>query len=171
MKYYHNFAAYLLSFCWVHNVYCYWEPTEYFLVKETKFVLYLQQLRSIMFVLVGLASPPPPWLYSPWKDLGHLTHGGVVNLISTLGRTPLNEWPARRKGLYLHMTSQYRKTRTIIYALSGIRIHDLSFQAIKACASDHAVTGTCLLTLLLRKLIFALQYFVNIIYFKMSASF
>jgi hypothetical protein len=33
-------------------------------------------------------------------------------------------------------------TRTSIYALSGIRTHDLSLQAIKAYASDLAATGT-----------------------------
>jgi hypothetical protein len=33
-------------------------------------------------------------------------------------------------------------TRTNIHAISGIRIHGLSVQAIKAYASDRAVSGT-----------------------------
>jgi hypothetical protein len=46
------------------------------------------------------------------------------------------------KGLYLHRTTQDRKSRKNIHALSGVRIHSLSVQAIKAFASDRAVTGT-----------------------------
>jgi hypothetical protein len=34
------------------------------------------------------------------------------------------------------------QTRTNIHALSGIRTHSLSVQAIKACASDGVATGT-----------------------------
>jgi hypothetical protein len=34
------------------------------------------------------------------------------------------------------------QTRTNIHALSWILTHGLSIQAIKACASDHAATGT-----------------------------
>jgi hypothetical protein len=33
------------------------------------------------------------------------------------------------QGLYLHRTTQHRKTRTNIHALSGIRTHDSSIQA------------------------------------------
>jgi hypothetical protein len=32
--------------------------------------------------------------------------------------------------------------RTNIHALSGIRIHDISVQAIMACAADSSATGT-----------------------------
>jgi hypothetical protein len=53
------------------------------------------------------------------------------NLIKTLGRIPLDEWSARRRGLYLHRKTQHINTRTNIHALSGIRTYDLSVQAIK----------------------------------------
>jgi hypothetical protein len=39
------------------------------------------------------------------------------------------------------MTSDDEQTRANIHALSGIRTHDLSVQAIKAYASDSVVTG------------------------------
>jgi hypothetical protein len=44
-------------------------------------------------------------------------------------------------GLYLHRTTQHRKTKTKVRALSGIRTHGLSDQAIKAYAPDGATTG------------------------------
>jgi hypothetical protein len=43
------------------------------------------------------------------KDLGRLTPE-VSWSIETLGRTPLDEWSTRRKGLYLHRTTQHRNT-------------------------------------------------------------
>jgi hypothetical protein len=81
------------------------------------------------------------WLYSPFKDLGHLTRE-VLWSILTLSRTHLDHWSACHKGLYLHRATQHTKTRTNIHAVSGIRTHDLSIQAIKALTSDRAATET-----------------------------
>jgi hypothetical protein len=44
------------------------------------------------------------------------------------------------QGLYLYRTPQRRKTN--IHAVSGIRTHDLSDQAIEAYASDIVDIGT-----------------------------
>jgi hypothetical protein len=44
--------------------------------------------------------------------------------------------------LYLHGATQHRKTRKNIRALSEIRNHDLSVQAIKAYVSDRTASGT-----------------------------
>jgi hypothetical protein len=63
------------------------------------------------------------------------SHGNFRNLIKTLGRTALDD------GSALHRTTQDRKARTNIHALSGIRTQDFSVQAIKAFVSDHAATG------------------------------
>jgi hypothetical protein len=57
------------------------------------------------------------------------------------------------QGLYLYRAAQHRNTSTNIQALSGIRIHYLSLQAIKAFASDRAATGTGSLLLLLPSLL------------------
>jgi hypothetical protein len=46
------------------------------------------------------------------------------------------------QGLYLHRTTQHRKTRTNIHALSGIRTHDPSNQPGKTHASDRTATVT-----------------------------
>jgi hypothetical protein len=46
------------------------------------------------------------------------------------------------QGLYLHRTTQHRKTRTNIHALSGIRTHDPSNQPVKTHASDRTATVT-----------------------------
>jgi hypothetical protein len=49
------------------------------------------------------------------------------------------------QGLYLHRTTQHRKTRTNIHALSGIRTHDPSNQPAKIHASDRTATVTGIL--------------------------
>jgi hypothetical protein len=46
------------------------------------------------------------------------------------------------QGLYLHRTTQHRKTRTNIRALSEIRTHDPSNQPAKTHASDRTATVT-----------------------------
>jgi hypothetical protein len=46
------------------------------------------------------------------------------------------------QGLYLHRTTQYRKTPTNIHALSGIRAHNPSNQPAKTHASDRTATVT-----------------------------
>jgi hypothetical protein len=49
------------------------------------------------------------------------------------------------QGLYLHRTTQHRKTRKNIHAFSGVRTHDPSNQLAKIHASDctATVTGQC----------------------------
>jgi hypothetical protein len=49
------------------------------------------------------------------------------------------------QGLYLHRTTQHRKTHTNIHALSGIQIHDPSNQPAKTHASDCMATVTGLI--------------------------
>jgi hypothetical protein len=46
----------------------------------------------------------------------------------TPGRTPLNEWSARRRGRYLHNTQQTQEMN--IHVLSGIRTCDPSNRAV-----------------------------------------
>jgi hypothetical protein len=46
------------------------------------------------------------------------------------------------QGLYLHSTTQHRKTWTNIHALSGIRTHDPSNQPAKTHASNLTTTVT-----------------------------
>jgi hypothetical protein len=59
------------------------------------------------------------------------SHWRFRNLIKTRGRTTLDEWSARRKGLYLHRTTQHRNTKTNIHASSGILTHVPINQAAK----------------------------------------
>jgi hypothetical protein len=49
------------------------------------------------------------------------------------------------QGLYLLRTTQHRKKRTNIHALSGIRTHDLSNQPANSHASDRTATVTGIL--------------------------
>jgi hypothetical protein len=58
-------------------------------------------------------------LWPPFSRFLDHTH------IQTHGRTPLDEWSARRRDLYLHRTTQ----QTDIHASSGIRNRDPSNQA------------------------------------------
>jgi hypothetical protein len=46
------------------------------------------------------------------------------------------------QGLYLHRTTQHRKTQKNIHALSGIRTNDPSNQPAKTHASDRMATVT-----------------------------
>jgi hypothetical protein len=61
------------------------------------------------------------------KDLGRLTYRRFLELfrqtVGLLGRVI-----SPSQGLYLHRTTQHRKTRTNIHALSGIRTYDPSNQ-------------------------------------------
>jgi hypothetical protein len=67
--------------------------------------------------------------------------GGFLNyfrhMVGLLGRVI-----SPSHGLYLHRTTQHRKTRTNIHASSGIRTHDLSNQLAKTHASDRTATVT-----------------------------
>jgi hypothetical protein len=73
------------------------------------------------------------------KDLGYLKYKRFLELfrhmIGLLGRVI-----SPSQGLYLHRTTQHRKTRTNIHALSGIRTHDPSNQQVKTHASDRTTT-------------------------------
>jgi hypothetical protein len=74
-------------------------------------------------------------LCSPCKDLGRLTPE-ISYVMTILGGTPLDEWSARHKGLYLHRTIQHRNTKTNIHASNRIRTHNPSNQAANTHALD-----------------------------------
>jgi hypothetical protein len=73
------------------------------------------------------------------KDLGRLTYRRFLELfrlmVGLLGRVI-----SPSQGLYLHRTTQRRKMRTNIHALSGIRTHDPSNQPAKTHVSDRTAT-------------------------------
>jgi hypothetical protein len=75
------------------------------------------------------------------KDLGRLTYRRFLELfrhmVGLLGRVI-----SPSHGLYLHRTTQHRKTRTNIHAKSGIRTHDPSNQLAKTHASDRTASVT-----------------------------
>jgi hypothetical protein len=74
-------------------------------------------------------------------DPGRLTYSRFLELfrhmVGLLGRVI-----SPSQGLYLHSTTQHKKTRTNIHALSGIRTHDPSNQSAKTHASDRTATVT-----------------------------
>jgi hypothetical protein len=85
--------------------------------------------------------PPPPVALQSLKDLGRLTYRRFLELfreaVGLLGRVI-----SPSQGLYLHRTTEHRKTRTNIHALSGIRTRDPSNQPAKTHASDRMATVT-----------------------------
>jgi hypothetical protein len=117
----------------VNNYNCY--GNEYSVVQQgtlTKllcFALYLMNA-TFLFSPVALQS---------FKDIGRLTYGRFLELfrhvVGFLGRV-INP----SQGLYLHRTTQHRKTRTNIHALGGIRTHDPRNQPAKTHASDRTAT-------------------------------
>jgi hypothetical protein len=74
-------------------------------------------------------------------DPGRLTYRRFLylfrHMVGLLGRVI-----SPSQGLYLHRTTQHRKTRTNIHALSGIRTHYPSNQPAKTHASERTVTVT-----------------------------
>jgi hypothetical protein len=75
------------------------------------------------------------------KDLGRLTCRRFLELFRhTAGL--LRRVISPSQGLYLHRTTQHRKMRTNIHALSRIRTHDPSNQPAKTHASDRTATVT-----------------------------
>jgi hypothetical protein len=90
--------------------------------------------KSALFIIIII-------MYSPRKDSNRRFH----NLSKTLCRTPLDEWSARRKGLYLHRKNTYihtQKHEDKHPCLSGIRTYDSSNQAAKTYKLDRGATGT-----------------------------
>jgi hypothetical protein len=79
------------------------------------------------------------------KDLGRLIYRRFLELfrhmVGLLGRVI-----SPSQGHYLHRTTQHRKTRTNIHALSGIQTHDPSNQPDKTHASDRTATVTSINT-------------------------
>jgi hypothetical protein len=82
-----------------------------------------------------------PVVLQSLKDLGRLTYKRFLELVRyTVGL--LGRVISPSQGLYLHRTTQHRKTRTNIHALSGIRTHNPSNQPAKTHASDRTATVT-----------------------------
>jgi hypothetical protein len=75
------------------------------------------------------------------KDLGRLTCRRFIELFRHMVGL-LGQVISPSQGFYLHGTTQHRKTRTNIHALSGIRTHEPSNQPPKTHASDSMVTVT-----------------------------
>jgi hypothetical protein len=86
------------------------------------------------------------------KDLGHLTYRRFLELFRHMVGL-LGQEISPSQGLYLHRTTQHRKTRTNIHALRGIRNHDPSNQLAKTHASDRMATVTGVLRLYSREII------------------
>jgi len=61
---------------------------------------------------------------------------------TTLGRTPLDEWSARRRDLYLTTHNTQHSQQTNIHSPGGIRTQDSAGERSRTYALDRANTGT-----------------------------
>ena len=97
------------------------------------------------------------WCYNPlWFCILQPSSGAIASSRArfldhkkqraTVGRTPLDEWPVRRRDLYL--TTHSTHNRQISMPPGGIRTHDRSRRA----AVDRAATGTGLMVIYIAKL-------------------
>jgi hypothetical protein len=85
--------------------------------------------------------PLSPVALQSLKDLGRLTYRRFLELFRHM--VGLLGWViSPSQGLYLHRTTQHKKTRTNIHALTKIRTHDPSNQPAKTHASDRRATVT-----------------------------
>jgi hypothetical protein len=82
-----------------------------------------------------------PVALQPFRTVAASHIGGFLNYIRQMVGL-LGRMISPSQGLYLHRTTQHRKMRTNIHALSGIRTHDHSNQPAKTHASDRTVTVT-----------------------------
>jgi hypothetical protein len=101
-------------------------------------------LRLLLLLLLLLLLPTlffSPVALQSLKDLGRLRYSRFlqlfIHMVGLLGRVI-----SPSQSLYLHRTTQYRKTRTNIHSLSGIRTHDPSNQPAKIHVSDRTATVT-----------------------------
>jgi hypothetical protein len=78
--------------------------------------------------------------YSPGRIFGLPLRGFFITHIQTHGRTPLDEWSARRRGLYLHRTTQHINT-TDIHASRGFEPATPATKRPQTCVLDRAATG------------------------------
>jgi hypothetical protein len=85
--------------------------------------------------------PPPPLALQSLKVPDRLTRRRFLELFRHMVGL-LEQVFSPSQGLYLHRTTQYRKRRTNIHALSGIRTHDPSNQPAKTHVSDRTATVT-----------------------------
>jgi hypothetical protein len=81
------------------------------------------------------------WLYSTFWTLAASHTGGFLNYFRHMVGL-LRRVISPSQGLYLHTTTQHRKTRTDIHNLSWTRTHDSSNQPAKTHASDRTATVT-----------------------------
>ena len=81
--------------------------------------------KSIFLVRLVL---PPLWRYSPTRTTASsfLRFLGHMQRRTTVGRTPLEEWPVRRRDLYLTIQTLTRNRHPYP---GGIRTHNLSGRA------------------------------------------
>jgi len=79
------------------------------------------QCYSLYNIFCGAATQRGSWPPHSWNFLDHTQRR------TTVGRTPLDEWSARRRDLYL--TTHNTHNRQISMPPGGIRTHDLSRRA------------------------------------------
>jgi hypothetical protein len=94
--------------------------------------IHFQYLHLLIHWLLQFSFGPSPLLIFWFPNL-------FRHMVGLLGRVISSS-----QGLYLHRTTQHRKTRTNIHTLSGIRS---SVRAIKALASVRAATGSAIYVL------------------------
>jgi hypothetical protein len=92
-----------------------------------------------ILILSSKSFSPPTVALESWTDPGRLAYRRFLELfrhmVGLLGRVI-----SPSQGLYLQRTTQHRKTRTNIHALSWLRTHDPSNQPTKTHASDRTAT-------------------------------
>ena len=109
-------------------LFCYFVSSNsilYMISYANSFYNALLVISSLWFLLIF----SPLWQFGPIPRPGLLLRSFPNTLIghTTVGKTPLDEWSARRRDLYLHNTQ--RSQQTYIHATGGIRTHNLSRRA------------------------------------------
>jgi uncharacterized protein YjbI with pentapeptide repeats len=80
--------------------------------------------------------------YSPGRTFGFPFRGFLITHIQAHGRTPLDEWSARRRGLYLHRTTKtYKHNRQTSMPLAGFEPATPATKRPQTYALERVATG------------------------------
>jgi len=95
------------------------------------------KLSEFVCLFFGATAPPPPQWASASSFTGFLDH---TQWRTTVGRTPLDEWSARRRDLYLttHNTHNWQTSMSLV----GLEPKLLAGERPQMYALDRAASGT-----------------------------
>ena len=104
--------------------------------------IHVQQLTVVQLVSgrFECSNPPPHGATAPSGPGPLYLRGFTITLNTTVGRTPLDEWLARRRDLYLTTHNTYKRQASMV--MTGFETAIPASEQSQSHALDRAATGT-----------------------------